>query len=105
MLPSFDAIALTLLIAGWMVSGAIPWLVLSVVSRGNAGLAFLPVSMLTGAIGALVLPIVGATGLTGLLISFPVALIASAALLAARKLSLSVSHPADPAAAHGERRR
>lgn len=103
--PSFDAIALTLLIAGWMVFGAIPWLVLSMVSRGNAGLAFLPVAMLTGVIGALVVPVVGATGLTGLLVSFPVALTASAALLAARTISLSVIHPAGPAAAPGERRR
>ncbi|MBI5948369.1 MAG: hypothetical protein HY875_09545 [Chloroflexi bacterium] len=103
--PSFDAIALTLLLAGWAIAGAIPWLALSVATRGNAGLAFLPIAMITGVIGALVVPIVGATGATGLVVSFPVAFFASAALLAARKLSLSVSHPADPVAAHGERRR
>jgi len=103
--PSFDALALTLLVAAWTVFGAIPWLVLSVVSRGNAGLAFLPAAMLTGVVGALVVPIVGATGLTGLFVSFPAALAASAALLAARKLRLSASHPADPAALQGERRR
>jgi hypothetical protein len=74
-----------------MVCGVLPWLVLSIVTRGDAGLAWLPVSMLVAVLAAMLVPILGATGITGLWFSFVAAVAGPAALLAVRRFSLGAS--------------
>jgi hypothetical protein len=94
---SFDQIFLTLLLAGWAICGAFPWLVSSVLTRGTTGLVFLPVSMAVAVVFALLVPFLGATGTGGLWASFIVAFAAPAALLSVRRFALHL--PATPTSA------
>ena len=87
----FTAIFLGLLVSGWLASAFIPWLVLSVATRGNAGLWNLPLALLAGLVCALAVPLLGMTGALGLWISFPMALVASSLLLAARRFSMGAA--------------
>jgi hypothetical protein len=80
----FDAIFLGLLFAGWLICAYAPWVVVSVVTRGGAGLGYLPLCLLAGVVGALAVPLLGLDDATGLGLSFAVALLAPSALLAAR---------------------
>lgn len=88
---SFDLIVLTLLITGWAICGVVPWLALSVATKGNAGLIYLPLSMFAAVVLALLVPFLGATGMGGLWLSFAVALVGPALLLGARRFSLVAS--------------
>lgn len=102
---TFDAIFLTLFVTGWLLCGMVPWLALSVATRGNAGLGYLPLSMFAGVVGGLAVPILGMTGLAGLWLSFVAAAALPALLLAARRLSLAASaglHAAHEPARSGE---
>ncbi len=68
-----------------------------------AGLALLPLTMFAAVVGGLLVPILGATGTTGLWSSFGVALLVPTALLAIRRFALgaprtkSVTPPDAPA--------
>lgn len=84
----FDAIFLGLFVSGWLICGFVPWLVLSVATQGNAGLIYLPLAMFAGVVGGLAVPVLGADGTDGIWLSFLVALLAPALLLAARHLSV-----------------
>jgi len=81
----FDLIFLSLFAAGWLLCAFLPWLVLSVATRGEAGLAVLPLCLFTGVVCALLVPFLGATGGRGLVASFVVALAAPALLLLLRR--------------------
>jgi hypothetical protein len=85
---SFDLIALTVLVVGWMTCGVAPWLALSVATRGTAGLAYLPLCMFVAVVSAMMVPILGATGVAGLWLSFAAAFLGPAVLLAIRRFSL-----------------
>jgi len=99
----FDLIFLGLFVAGWLICGGIPWLVLSVATRGHAGLQYLPLSMFAGIVAGLAVPLFGLDNATGLWVSFVAALVVPSLLLAARRLSLhSVVEPRVEPAAHGK---
>ena len=80
---SFQFIFLTLFIAGWAICGVFPWLVASVLTRGSAGLVFLPISMATAVLFGMLVPFLGGTGVTGIWLSFGVA-VAGPSLLTGR---------------------
>ena len=84
----FDAIFLSLFFSGWLICGFIPWLVVSVATRGEAGLAYLPLSMFAGVVAGLAIPVLGADGSKGIWLSFVAALSVPSLLLAARRFSL-----------------
>lgn len=84
----FTAIFLGMLVAAWLCCAFVPWLVVSVFTRGNAGLWSLPLCLLTGLVCGLAVPLLGFTGKAGLWLSFPIALVAPALLLAARRFSM-----------------
>jgi len=92
----FDAIFLGLFVGGWVVAGGMPWLVLSITTRGRAGLQYLPLCMFTGIVAGLAVPIIGLNGRTGIWVSFISALVAPSLLLAGRRFSLrglSIAQP------------
>jgi branched-subunit amino acid transport protein AzlD len=82
----FNLLFITLYVLGWLALGFLPWLVLSVTTRGNAGLRYLPLSMGAGVVGGLAVPIFRDDGL-GLILSFVVALAFPTLLLTARRAS------------------
>ena len=84
----FTAIFLALFITGWMIVGATPWLILSVKTRGSAGLWYLPLSMLAGLVGGVAVPVLWLDNATGIWVSFIAAFVVPALLLAARRFSL-----------------
>lgn len=69
----FSLIFITLYVLGWLALGFLPWLLLSVITRGNAGLRYLPLSMLTGGVGGLAVPLLFRDDGMGLILSFVVA--------------------------------
>ncbi|MXZ89084.1 MAG: hypothetical protein F4Z07_09645 [Dehalococcoidia bacterium] len=83
----FDLLFITLYVLGWLALGFLPWLALSVITRGNAGLRYLPLSMGAGVVGGLAVPFIRDDEL-GLILSFVVALVLPALLLAAQRLAL-----------------
>lgn len=85
----FDLIFLSLFVSGWLLCGYIPWVVLSVATRGNAGLANLPLSLFVALIAGLSVPVLFRQDGLGAAISFAAALLASIALLAARRFAAS----------------
>lgn len=90
---TFDFIAGSLLVAGWLLCAYVPWFVLSLATRGRAGMAMLPLSLLAGLAGALAVPLLGFEGGRGLAASFLVATAAPALLLAVRHFA--GLHPAE----------
>ena len=81
----FTLIFLGGLVAGWLLCAYIPWLALSVATRGGAGIGMLPVCLAAGLVGALAVPALGADGTSGLWASFAIAFGLSALLLALRR--------------------
>ena len=84
----FTAIFLGALLVGWAVCAFLPWLVLSVATRGNAGLGNLPLSVFAGVVCALAVPVLGLTDVRGLWLSFAAAVLGPALLLLARRFSM-----------------
>lgn len=84
----FDLIFVALFVSGWAVAGGLPWLVLSVATRGRAGLQYLPLCMFAGLVAGLAVPIFGLVHASGIWISFVAAVMAPALLLVARRFSL-----------------
>lgn len=80
----FTAIFVGLYLAAWLVLGFLPWLALSVATRGRAGLINLPLCLFAAVVAGLAVPLLGATGGTGLLASMAAAFLVPLALLAAR---------------------
>ena len=82
----FDALFITLFVIGWLALGFLPWLALSVATRGNAGFRYLLLSMAAAVIGGLAVPLFRDDGL-GLMLSFVVAFAFPTLLLTARRVS------------------
>ncbi|MDE2669787.1 MAG: hypothetical protein OXI51_09055 [Chloroflexota bacterium] len=82
----FDALFITLFVLGWLALGFVPWLALSVATRGNAGMRYLPLSMVAAVIGGLAVPLFRDDEL-GLILSFVVAFAFPTLLLTARRVS------------------
>ena len=89
----FTLLFVTLYVLGWLALGFVPWLVLSVITRGHAGLRYLPLSMGAGVVGGLAVPILFRDDGLGLILSFVVAL---AAAHAAARDPARDAHPDDP---------
>lgn len=87
----FDAIFISLFVAGWLVCGLVPWLILSVATRGHAGLLNLPLCLFTGVVAGLAVPVLGLDNTAGIGVSFGAALVAPAMLLAARRFALGAT--------------
>ena len=83
----FEAIFITLYVLGWLALGFVPWLVLSVITRGNAGLRYLPLSMLTGVVGGLAVPLLVRDDGLGLILSFVVALVLPTVVLCIQRVT------------------
>jgi hypothetical protein len=84
----YTAIFVGLFLAGWLLCAYIPWLIVSVRSKGEAGLKYLPLCLFAGVVGALAVPLLIDDGTTGLWLSFVVAAAVPAILLAIRHLTL-----------------
>lgn len=84
----FELIFGSLFIAAWMITGSIPWLALSVATRGRAGLANLPLCIFGGVVAGLAVPVLGLDGVVGIPVSFAAAVVVPALLLAARRFAL-----------------
>ena len=84
----FTLIFVTIFVVGWSFCGLVPWLVGSILSRGNAGLSTLPLCIFAANVAALAVPLPGADGMGGFIASFAVAMVTSAGLLLVRKFAL-----------------
>jgi hypothetical protein len=84
---SFEAIFVTLFVTGWLLCGAVPWVVLSAFTRGRAGLATLPLCAFTGLVAGLAVPLLGKDDAAGIWLSMAAAVAAPGALLAVRRFS------------------
>lgn len=96
----YTAIFVSLFVAAWLFLGLLPWLALSIATRGNAGLANLPLCLFTAVVAGLAVPLFGANDVAGIWLSLLAAVAAPTALLAARRFSMgatAVRHPAGEA--------
>ena len=87
----YTLIFVSLFVAGWLVLAFIPWLVLSIATRGNAGLLNLPLCLFAGVVAALAVPLLGKDDVAGIWLSGLAAVAVPSLLLAARRFSLSAS--------------
>jgi hypothetical protein len=99
----FAIIFLSLFVLGWMVCAFLPWLAVSVGTRGNAGLGMLPLCLFTGVVAGLAVPLLVNDGWPGLWMSFAAALVAPSALMAIRRMTLPALTPQPPVPASRER--
>ncbi|WP_322818056.1 hypothetical protein [Tepidiforma sp.] len=83
----YTAVFVTLYLFAWGTLAFLPWLGLSVATKGRAGLWLLPLCLFSGIVAALVVPFAGATGWGGLWGSFAAAILAPAGLLVASRLA------------------
>ena len=84
----FGILAMTVLLTGWLAMGTLAWLVVSVATRGNAGLEMLPLAWFSSVVAALAVPILGFTGGGGLLSSFFVAFLTPLLLMTVRRWAM-----------------
>ncbi|MCC6388750.1 MAG: hypothetical protein IT302_15350 [Dehalococcoidia bacterium] len=89
----FTLIFMSLFLAGWLLCAGIPWFALSVKTRGNAGLRYLPLCLFAGVVAALAIPILGLDDGRGVALSFVAAFTTPTLLLAARRFSLPRTAP------------
>jgi len=88
-----DIIFLALLFIMWAILGFIPWLALAVLRRGRGVLIALPMAVVGGAGGGVLVPAAGAKDETGLFLSLGTALVGGLALaLLGLRLSRIVAH-------------
>jgi hypothetical protein len=97
-MPLFDIIFGAIFIGLWMALGIVPWLTLSIATRGNAGIGMLPLCMLAGIAGGMIVPFLGFTDVSGIWFSFTAALALPAGLLTARRFAASALSLQTPAA-------
>lgn len=98
----YTAIFVSLFLAAWLLLSFLPWLVLSVATRGNAGLANLPLCLFSGLVGGLAVPLLGKDDITGTWLSMAAAVLLPSLLLGARRLSLIGRESPQPSAARPE---
>lgn len=92
----FDLIFVGLLLGGWSFCAFMPWLAVSVATRGNAGLGMLPLCLFAGIVAALAVPLLVDDGWTGLWLSFGAALVAPAMLMGVRRFAREALTPRPP---------
>lgn len=78
----FSLIFLSIFVAGWLCCAFVPWLVVSVWTRGDAGLGNLLLCLIAGVVAAMAVPLLGMDDAKGLFVSFVVAFAVPAGLLA-----------------------
>lgn len=93
----FTLIFVSIFVAVWLFLAFLPWLAVSVFTKGNAGMLNLPLCLFTGLVAALAIPILGMDDLRGVWLSMGAAFMAPALLMAARRLSLEPSRRPHPA--------
>ncbi len=96
----FDLIFLSIFVVAWLICGFAPWLVLSIATRGEAGLINLPLCLFAAVVAGFAVPVFGANGVAGLWISLLAAVAVPSILLALRRFSLH--HPASTPTASQE---
>ena len=82
----FTAIFLSLIVAVWLILAFIPWLSWSVATRGNAGLANLPLCLFAGVVGGLAVPLLIRDDEWGLLWSALAAVVVPLGLMVVRNV-------------------
>lgn len=87
----FTLIFVSLFVSGWLIAGLVPWMILSVATRGNAGLVNLPLCLFAGLVGGLAVPVLGKDDAAGIWLSMLVAVCVPSLLLVARRLSLTAA--------------
>jgi hypothetical protein len=80
---SFDLIALTVLCLIWAAFGVIPWLVIAYRRKGRGTLALLPLAVIGGLGGAVLVPALGARNLPAVFGSLAAAMAGGLALILA----------------------
>jgi hypothetical protein len=93
----FELIFVSLFLLGWLFCAFLPWLALSVATRGNAGIGMLPLCLFTGVVAALAVPLLISDDWTGVWLSFIAATLAPAALMTIRRLTAVAPEAAAPA--------
>lgn len=83
----FDLIFLSLFFVGWSFCAFLPWLGVSVATRGDAGLGMLPLCLFAGIVAALAVPLLVHDGWAGVWLSFAAAFCASGALIGVRRFA------------------
>jgi len=83
----FDLIVGTLFVVTWSAIGIVPWLAVSVITRGHAGMAMLPLCMLASLAGGMLVPFLGFTAASGIWLSFIAALALSSLTILARRFA------------------
>lgn len=99
----FDIIFVSLFLAGWLFCAFLPWLAVSVATRGEAGLVNLPLCLFAGLVAALAVPLLIDDGWTGVWLSFGAALLVPSVLMALRRFAGEALTPPAPLAAARER--
>lgn len=90
----FTLIFVSLFLVAWLFLAFVPWLVLSVATRGNAGLGNLPLCLFTGVVAALAIPVLGMEDERGIWLSMAAAFVAPSLLLAVRRMTfVPLSNP------------
>ena len=75
-----DIIFLALLFIMWAILGFLPWLALALIRRGRGVLIALPMAVVGGAGGGVLVPAAGARDETGLFLSLGTAIVGGLAL-------------------------
>ena len=84
----FETIFVSIFVVAWLLCGFLPWLVLSVATKGEAGLASLPLCLFAAVVSGIAVPVMGANGGSGIWMSMVAAVAVPSLLLALRRLSL-----------------
>jgi hypothetical protein len=92
----FTLIFVSLFVVAWLILAFVPWLLFSVFTRGNAGLANLPLCLFTGLVAALAVPTLGMEDWRGVWLSMAMALCAPTLLMVLRRISLEPARRALP---------
>jgi hypothetical protein len=92
----FALIFLSLFVLGWLVCSFLPWLAVSVATRGNAGLGMLPLCLFAGVVAGLAVPLLINDGWPGVWMSFGAALVVPAGLMAIRRMAVPALTPQRP---------
>ncbi len=85
----FNLIFISLFVAGWLTLGFVPWLAVSVATRGHAGLRYLPLALFAGVVGGLAVPILIRDDGLGLVLSFVAAFVLPGFLLGVQRLAVA----------------
>ena len=87
----FELIFVSIYVVVWLICGFVPWLVLSVATRGGAGLLNLPLCLFAAVVAGVAVPVFGANGFAGIWISLVAAIAVPSLLLTVRRFSVQDS--------------